>query len=116
VIVTNIPTDSFGEPISITVQATGFVPDGAEGVRPVAPSDSTISTTLVIDRHRSTTQNVNAEREAEGYERLGNHIVMVEVFFMHHPLWNNRFVPLPDPWMMHARTEMRVVTDREKVQ
>jgi len=116
VIVTNIPTDSFGEPISVTVRASGVVPDGGGGVRPAEPLDTMVSTAQIVDRHRSVTQDINAAREVEGYERMGNHIVVVEVFFMHHPLWNNPFVPLPDPMKMHARTEMRVVTDRESMQ
>jgi hypothetical protein len=116
VIVTNIPTDSFGEPITVTVQAAGVVPDGGGGVRPAEPLDSEVSTAEIVELHRPFTQDINVAREREGYERMGNHIVVVEVFFMHHPLWNNPFVPLPDPMNMHARTEMRVVTDRETVE
>jgi hypothetical protein len=116
VIVTNIPTDSFGEPISVTVTAAGVVPVGEVGVRPAEPLDTLVSAGQIVDRHRPVTQDINAAREVEGYERMGNHIVVVEVFFMHHPLWNNPFVPLPDPMNMHARTEMRVVTDRETVE
>lgn len=116
VIVTNIPTDSFGEPISVTVSAAGVVPVGEGGVRPAEPLDTMVSAAQIVGRHRSATQDINVAREREGYERMGNHIVVVEVFFMHHPLWNNPFVPLPDPMNMHARTEMRVVTDRETVE
>jgi Flp pilus assembly protein TadG len=115
VIVTNIPTDSAGEPISVTVWTSGVLPNGAGDVRPIEPSDTMISQTQVIDRHRPVTQLINVAREDAGYERMGNHVVVVEVFFMHHPLWNNPFVPLPDPWMMYAKTEMRVVTDRENI-
>lgn len=117
VIVTNIPTDSFGEPISITVQASGvFLPEGAEEARAVEPSDSAVSPAQIVDRHRPVTQGISAAREDAGYERLGNHIVVVEVFFMHRPLWNNSFVLLPDPIRMYAQTEMRVVTDRETIE
>jgi hypothetical protein len=116
VIVTNIPTDSFGEPISVTVSAVGVISPEEGGVRPAGPLDSRVSTAQIIDRHRPVTQDINAAREVEGYERMGNHIVVVEVFFMHHPLWSNLFLPLPDPMNMHARTEMRVVTDRETME
>jgi hypothetical protein len=117
VIVTNIPTDSFGEPISITVQASGvFLPEGAEVERAVEPMDSAVSPAQIVDRHRPVTQGISAAREDAGYERLGNHIVVVEVFFMHRPLWNNSFVLLPDPIRMYAQTEMRVVTDRETIE
>ena len=116
IIVTNIPTDDFGDPISYTVWVAGVFPDDVEGVRPIQPSDTTISETQVVGRHAPATQDINAMREAAGYERMGNHIVVVEVFFMHHPLWNAPFVPLPDPWRMHAKAEMRVVSDREAIQ
>jgi len=101
VIVTDISTDFSGEPLTVTVRFFGAFPDGAKP----------ISSTQIIDRHRPVTQEINAWRTEEGYEEVGNHIVMVEVFFMHHPLWNNPFVPLPDPIMMHAQTEMRAVGD-----
>jgi hypothetical protein len=116
VIVTNIPTDSFGEPISITVSVVGVVADEEGDVHPAEPLHTKVSPAQVIDRHRHITQDINAAREVEGYERMGNHIVVVEVFFMHHPLWSNLFLPLPDVMNMHARTEMRVVTDRETME
>lgn len=117
IIVTNIPTDVAGEPFTITVQSEGVYPDGEGGVRQVdGAADTKISVGEIIDRHRDATQEVNDARDAAGYERMGNHIVVVEVYLMHHPLWNNPFVPLPDPWMMYAQAEMRVVTDRESVE
>jgi hypothetical protein len=116
VIVTNIPTDSFGEPISITVSAVGFVADEEGNVHPAKPLHTKVSPAQVIDHHRPVTRDINAAREVGGYERMGNHIVVVEVFFMHDPLWSNLFLPLPPVMNMHARTEMRVVTDRETVE
>jgi hypothetical protein len=101
VIVTDISTDYSGEPLTVTVRFFGVFPDGTKP----------ISSTQIINRHRPVTQDINAARTEEGYEEVGNHIVVVEVFFMHHPLWNNPFVPLPDPIMMHAQTEMRAVGD-----
>ena len=128
IMVTHIPMDNSGsvEPLSVTVYISGVVPSGAgDDIRSVWPSnppgmvlspDSKIVMQEVIDRHGPATENINATRDAAGYEEMGNHIVIVEVLFMHHPMWNNPFVPLPDPWMMHAKTEMRVVTDRGSLQ
>jgi len=113
VIVTQIPTDSSGEPITVTVRVSGVVPDGSGDVRPVSTSDTKLLVEKIVDRHRAATVDINDARDAAGYERMGNDIVVVEVLFMHHPLWNNPFLPLPDPWNMYARAEMRVVTDRE---
>ena len=112
IIVNKIFMDSAGAVPSHTTWISGVLPSGTGGVGPILAADSQISLTQVIQRHGPATQSINATREKAGYEKMGNHIVVVEVFFMHHPLWNNPFVPLPDPWMMRAQTEMRVVTDR----
>jgi hypothetical protein len=116
IIVTNVPTDVAGEPLTVTVESEGVLPDEAGGVRAVSGADTKISVEEIVERHRDVTQEVNDAREAAGYERMGNHVVTVEVYYMHRPLWNNPFVPLPDPWMMYAQAEMRVVTDRESVE
>ena len=117
IIVTNIRTNDLGEPITDTLPlVSGVVPDGSGNVRPVDVSDTKISVDQVLERHRAATLDVNAAREAAGYERMGNDIVIVEVLFMHHPLWRNFYARwAPDPWNMYARAEMRVVTDRESV-
>jgi hypothetical protein len=112
IIVNHIYMDSAGTVPSHTTWISGVLPSGTGGVGPILAADSQISLTQVVQRHGPATQSINATREQAGYEKMGNHIVVVEVFFMHHPLWNNPFVPLPDPWMMRAQTEMRVVTDR----
>jgi hypothetical protein len=112
IIVSQIYMDSAGAVPSHTTSISGVLPSGTGGVGLILAADSQISLTQVIQRHGPATQSINATREKAGYEKMGNHIVVVEVFFMHHPLWNNPFVPLPDPWMMRAQTEMRVVTDR----
>lgn len=112
IIVHNILMDSAGAVPTYNMIFSGVVPSEAGGLTPILGADSRISLTQVIDRHGPATQSINATREEAGYERMPNHIVVVEVFFMHHPLWDNPFVPLPDPWMMRAHTEMRVVTDR----
>jgi hypothetical protein len=112
IIVSHFYMDSAGAVPSHTTWISGVLPNGTGGVIPIMDANSQISLTQVLQRHGPATQSINATREAAGYEKMGNHIVVVEVFFMHHPLWNNPFVPLPDPWMMRAQTEMRVVTDR----
>jgi len=118
IIVTYVPMNSAGDvdPISVTTYISGVLPSGSGGTRSVLPGDSQVSLARIVERHGPSTASISAMREAAGYERMGNYIVVVEVFFMHHPLWNNPFVPLPDPWMMHAQTEMRVVTDRGTLQ
>ncbi len=116
IIVTHIPMDSDGvvSHTDITVWISGVVPSQAGGVRPIQAADSVISTTMpqIIQRHRAATEEISTRRAAAMYEPMENHIVVVEVFFMHHPLFNTRLLPLPDPWLMHAQTEMRVITDR----
>lgn len=112
IIVNHFYMDSAGVVPSHTTWYSGVLPSGTGEVGLILAADSQISLTQVVQRHGPATQSINATREKAGYEKMGNHIVVVEVFFMHHPLWNNPFVPLPDPWMMRAQTEMRVVTDR----
>jgi hypothetical protein len=112
VIVRHFYMNTAGEVPSHTTWISGVLPNGSGGVVPIMADDSELSLTQLVERHGPATQNINATREAAGYAEMGNHIVVVEVFFMHHPLWNNPFVPLPDPWMMRSMAEMRVVTDR----
>jgi len=114
IVVTHIPMDSAGDVLEYTTWVSGVISSEEGGVQPIMAENSLITTTLpeIVERHRISTQSINATREAAMYEPMDNHIVIVEVFFIHHPLWNNPLLPLPDPWMMHARTEMRVVTDR----
>ena len=63
----------------------------------------------LFDSHGSATQTINDVRETAGFEPLDDHVVVVETFFMHHPLGRGL---LPDPWIMYAQTEVRVVSDR----
>ena len=116
IIVSHIVMDADGAVPTYTTWVSGVLPSGDSEVRIILGDDTKVSLTQVMERHGPATQNINAMREDAGYARMGNHIVLVEVFFMHHPLWNNPFVPLPDPWMMYGKTEMRVVTDRGSIQ
>lgn len=119
VIVTHIVLAPDGDTITHTMMISGVVPaEGGTSMREVQPSDTRISIDQVLESQGATTADINATRVAAGYEEMNNHIVVVEVFFVHHPLWGsmlNRlsFGAVPgDPWPMYAMTEMRVVTDR----
>lgn len=118
VIVRHLVIDSSGEVVSDTKVFSGVVPSG-ETMRPVDPySDTVISTTQIVDRHRAAMDEIGAAREAAGYERMRDHVVVVEVHYAHHPLWGSLLSQLSfgivpgDPWMIRFHTEMRVVTDR----
>lgn len=119
VIVTHIVLDTQGDIISHTMTISGWVPTGeGTNMRGIQPSDTAISLTHILETHGTATDDINATRVAAGYEEMNNHIVVVEVFFVHHPLWDNMLNRLSfgivpgDPWPMYAMTQMRVVTDR----
>ncbi|MBU0703175.1 MAG: pilus assembly protein [Chloroflexi bacterium] len=126
VIVTHIPMSSTGgvvQPVVVTCDPGG-IPNvsvcisgtvyAEGGVHAVEASDSGISLTTVILRHSQSTQDINATREAAGYDRKPNDIVVVEVFYMHYPMFDNTlsrlsFGIVPEaPWLIRTDTEMRV--------
>lgn len=121
IIVTHIPIDTNGhvDVVSVTTAVSGVVSSGPYSTTFVQPSDSTISLTLIAQRQGNATQSINATREAAGYEKMDNNVVVVEVFFMHYPMFGKMLSQLsagimPEPpWIIHTDTEMRVVTDRE---
>lgn len=113
IIVTHVVMSSTGAVDSTSVTFSGVRRDEPGGWRLVEPGDGTL-TAQIENRHRPSTESIKAMREAEGYEPMINHIVVVEVFYLHQPLLNSPFVPLPDPLEMYARTEMRVITDLER--
>jgi hypothetical protein len=114
IIVTHIPMDADGQVEAYTSWVTGVVPSAGGGIQIAMADSSRITSTMpqIIARHEASTQEINALREANQYEPMENRIVIVETYFMHHPLWKTPFIPLPDPWLMYAQTEMRVTTDR----
>jgi len=112
IIITQIVMDDSGTVISYTKWYSGVVSNGAGGVQAIGVGDSRVTQAQIEARHTTVTNDINDTRDDLGYERMDNHIVVVEIFFMHHPLWNSPFVPLPDPWMMYGQTEMRVITER----
>jgi len=122
IIVTHILMDSDGDVYSHTVVVTGVHPSGEGGL--IGAEQSVISDTAparaqLVSRHRESTESISTQRAAAMYDPVGNHIVVVETFFQHHPLWGSVDLPwggslfLPDPWIMHAQAEMRVLTDRQ---
>jgi hypothetical protein len=121
VIVTHVAMSPTGEIISYTTYHKGVVADEDGGIRPVDPvEDTLVSRAQISNTQGSTTQDIATLRASGGFMEIERHrIVVVEVFFIHHPIWGsmlNRlsFGAVPgDPWPMHAMTEMRVVTDRE---
>ncbi|MFQ6099717.1 MAG: TadE/TadG family type IV pilus assembly protein [Anaerolineae bacterium] len=121
VIITHIVMSPTGEIISYTTAYSGVVSSGGTSVRPVNPySDTLVSRAEIRDAQGATTQDIATLRAAGGFMQMERHrIVVVEVFFVHHPLWGSMlnhlsFGAVPgDPWNMYAMTEMRVVTDRE---
>lgn len=131
VIVTHIPMSDTGGVVQPVVIACdpGDIPNAsicmsgtvyADGaIRPVETSDSGVSLATVIMRHGQSTQDINATREAAGYDRKSNDIVVVEVFYMHYPIFDNTlsrlsFGIVPEaPWMIRTDTEMRVTLAHE---
>jgi len=121
VIVTHIPMDVSGDidPISITTAVSGVVSSGESYTMTyVQPSDSGISLTQISEHQSDATQEINAERAAAGYEQMENQIVVVEIFFIHRPVWGGLLNTLSagivseGPWIMRVETKMRVVKSR----
>lgn len=116
IIITHIPMDADGVVPEHTMWISGVVPSVGLETRYVSTDDSRVTQpdnlAEIIERHEDSTQIISGMREAGNYEAMENHIVIVETYFIHHPLWNAPFLPLPDPWLMYSFTEMRVITDR----
>ena len=113
IIVTHIPMTSSGgvDLGAITVWFSGVMV--ITDVRPISADDSWVSLADIDARHSTSTGDISTARATAGLPPGDNHIVVVEVFFTHHPLWSIPLVPLPDPWPMRASGEMRVITDLE---
>jgi hypothetical protein len=111
IIVTHIPmTSSGGIDLSeITIWLTGVI--AITDIRPICEDDSMVSLAEISARHAEATGDISTARAAAELPPGDNHIVVVEVFFAHYPLWNIPLVPLPSPWLMRASAEMRVMTD-----
>lgn len=110
IIITHIQMDRTGAVVTSTRYITGVIAENG-AVRLLMLGDSMISTTQVVNLQAESTRQINQMRSASGYDQLGNHILVVETFFLHHPFVRTRGL-IPDPWVMYARTEMRIFTDR----
>ena len=131
IILTHVHVEAGGDVISHTAWFSGVVPveDGAVvppafqypgrtdirriGLRDDLGSplsaDTRISMTEVLARHQGSTVAINAVREANDFDPMDNHVVIVETYYMHHPLGKDL---LPDPWLMYTHMEIRLVADR----
>lgn len=123
-------TMRYGEPVLRTVGAdanTGIVithiPIRANG--DILPGQVYITGTVFItqtrvgevnvDRHKAETIAINNQRQEAGYDVLDNQLIIVEVFYSHHTLWNYRPLGLPPVLQLYARTVMRVVSDAREI-
>jgi hypothetical protein len=111
IIITRMEIDEAGNLGDPGFYIAGVIPkEGEEGetvMDYILPEDSRISTTQVLTRHWQQTMDINETRAVENLGPLGENIVVVEVFYAHHPLWNMPLLPLPDPWLMYSRAVMR---------
>ncbi len=129
IIITNILMDDKGNftDDDVTRYAEGVFSCGScEGVNPaymvdtnlglrILPPDewatySHVDMAVIRTTHSTVTLQINDER-VNDYDlpRLDNQIIIVETYFIHRP-WGRGL--LPDPWVMYAKTEMRVATGR----
>lgn len=111
VIVTHIVLSSTGEVLSTTQWYTGVVlaEGGAltESV-PIADENSLLDIGEITTRHVDSTQKISKIRAEALVDERENHVVIVEVFFLHPLLLDLPLVPLPNPMQLYARTEMRI--------
>ncbi len=120
IIITHVSMISTGVVVSSTQWYSGVIQSDRI---PIDPNEhSLLDTDQVAARHSSVTAKITALR-ADQFEPMNNHVVVVEVFYLHDLILNlfprqvgsgERLFWLPDPWQMYARTEMRIITDRER--
>ncbi len=108
VIVTKVVLDSDGEVAEVPV---------AEAAGPVSTAFSKFSSDQIRARHGgASAEAIKAARQAADREPQGNHVAVVEIYFMHRPLMLGDFVAVPNPWLMYSSTAMRVQSHRERIQ
>ncbi|MGQ9466757.1 MAG: TadE/TadG family type IV pilus assembly protein [Anaerolineae bacterium] len=105
VIITHIPILANGTVLSGTVYITG-----------TAYITETRVSEVEVERHRAETIAINNQRTAAGYDALDNQLIIVEVFYAHHTLWNYEPLGLPPILRLYARSVMRVVSDARQAQ
>jgi hypothetical protein len=111
VIVTHIVLSSTGTVLSTTHWYTGVVLAEGDEITdsvPIAVENSLLDIGEITTRHVDSTQKISEIRAAAMVDERENHVVIVEVFFLHPLLLDLPLVPLPNPIQLYARTEMRI--------
>ncbi|HNT76212.1 MAG TPA: pilus assembly protein [Anaerolineae bacterium] len=100
--------------INVTICTNGgVIADGAGGVRTISASDSRIVDINEYQIDVDVTSLINEWRADEGYNPLGNEIVVVETFFAHPMLLKlPDFFPVSDPLSLYFSSSMRVTLNR----
>ena len=116
VIITHIPIRADGTFGEGRTYAVGFIYNqSGQTLEPITFNHSRADE-VDVERHRMETIEINNQRAAEGYERLDNQLVIVEVFYAHHTIWNYQPLGLPQVIPMYSRAVMRVVSDSRQSQ
>ena len=84
-------------------------------VMPITPAYSRANE-VDIERQRQETIEINNQRAAQGFERLDNQLVIVEVFYTHRTLWNYEPLGFNQILPMYSRAVMRIVSDARQSQ
>jgi Flp pilus assembly protein TadG len=100
-VVTGVTAVSATEIVSPQVQIIG-----RDDIRWLWPDgrDSRVNLQEIINRHGPATSDIRQARLDEGLRGMRNHIIIVETFYMHHPLGEGL---VPSPWVMYAQMEVR---------
>jgi hypothetical protein len=111
-IISRMRIDEFGayDALSTTYYISGYVPlvlEGTSEMVHITKDHTWVSPTVLLAEHASHTISINATREDANFAPLGENIVVVEVWYSYHPLWNIPLLPLPDPWIMYSKAVMR---------
>ncbi len=116
VIITHIPIPQDPGPgwwnnLAITRYVSGTIATGVADppTRPIADSDSRITTLQEFLSSAEITTEINALRVAQGYEPHNDELVVVETFVSHQLLLNYPgILPIPNPVPLYFQSVMRV--------
>jgi len=114
VIITHIPIradGTFGQGRTY-VTGTIYVSDTLTLITPAYSRANEVD----VERHRTETIEINNQRAAQGYERLDNQLVIVEVFYAHRTIWNYQPLGFSQILPMYSRAVMRIVSDARQSQ
>ncbi len=114
VIITYIPIRADGTFGSGRTYVTGtiYISDSMTLITPAYSRAGEVD----VERHRLETIEINNQRAAQGYERLDNQLVIVEVFYAHRTIWNYQPLGFSQILPMYSRAVMRVVSDSRQSQ